>query len=302
MADRQSAEVKIVDQLNPFTSPVPVIISGASNLSVVDSGNSSTTPLGISGTFTGAWTEMTPYINVSVAISTDKASIADGLVVQWSQDGVTVDDTDVFTIQAGSSKQFTFGVAHRYLRIVYTNDGVAQTVFRLQTMLHTAAPKPSPHRLQDNISDQDDVELNRAIIAGRNPSGTYVNFQATTAGNFKTSLEELESGISVNNKKQLKTTLFDSAGNEIDPVVIEDLYMMLQQIRDSYRMDPTIDKATNSRRVLLAGGTTAVSTVTTVTTVTTLANQTNIGGVSADRMVRDTSTAAWTSSIRNLMN
>lgn len=270
--------------------------------SVVDDGNSTITPLGINGVFTGVWKELTSYINVSVAISTDKTSITDGLVVQWSQDGITVDDTDVFTIQAGATKQFTFGAAHKYLRIKYTNDGVAQTVFRLQTILHTSAPKPSSHRLQDSISDQDDVELNKSIIAGRNPSGTYVNFQATTAGNFKTSLEELETNISVNSKKQLKVTPFDSSGTEIKQgVTIEDLYKVLQEIRDGYDMDVTIDKPTLSRRALLqTGSTTAVTG--TLTAVTTVTNVAQIGAADASAFIKDSSFQSWALSTRNLLN
>lgn len=292
-------------------NPLPVTVSSAgtpAQLSVVDDGNSTIIPLGINGVFTGVWKELTSYINVSVAISTDKSSATNGLVVQWSQDGITVDDTDVFTIQNGATKQFTFGAAHKYLRINYTNDGVAQTVFRLQTILHTSAPKPSSHRLQDSINDQDDVELNKSIIAGRNPSGTYVNFQATSAGNFKTSLEELESGISVNNKKQLKVTPYDSSGNEITQgVTIEDLYKVLQEIRDGYSMDPTINKAANSRQAtLITGSTTAVtgtlSQVTLVPTVTTVTGLTNIGGADASAFIKNNSFEAWALSTRNLLN
>lgn len=293
-----STETEVSDD-----NPLPVTVASSSDSkSVVDDGNSSILPLGINGVFTGVWKELTSYINVSVAISTDQPSITDGLVVQWSQDGIIVDDTDVFTIQAGATKQFTFGAAHKYLRIKYTNDGVAQTVFRLQTILHTSAPKPSSHRLQDSISDQDDVELNKSIIAGRNPSGTYVNFQATTAGNFKTSLEELETNVSVNNKKQLKVTPFDSSGNEIKQgVTIEDLYKVLQEIRDGYDMDVTVDKATVSRRALLQSGSTTAVTGT-LTAVTTVGGITNIGGADASAFIKDNSFQSWALSTRNLLN
>lgn len=47
------------------------------------------------------------------------------------------------------------------------------------------------------------------------PDGTVTNIDATAGGNLKVSVEELESGISVNGNSQLKTTLFDSSGNEI---------------------------------------------------------------------------------------
>lgn len=47
------------------------------------------------------------------------------------------------------------------------------------------------------------------------PDGTVTNIDATAGGNLKVSVEELESGISVNGNSQLKTTPYDSQGNEM---------------------------------------------------------------------------------------
>lgn len=54
-----------------------------------------------------------------------------------------------------------------------------------------------------------------ARIQAQKPNGTTTNINATAGGNLKTSLEELESGISSNNNKQLNVTQFDSNGHEI---------------------------------------------------------------------------------------
>lgn len=51
-------------------------------------------------------------------------------------------------------------------------------------------------------------------IQGQKPDGTFVEFQATATGNFKISLEELESGISSNSNSQLNTTPFHADGTE----------------------------------------------------------------------------------------
>lgn len=53
-----------------------------------------------------------------------------------------------------------------------------------------------------------------ARIVGQKPDDTFTEVQVTAGGNFKTSLEELESDISVNSNTQLKTTIFDSSGEE----------------------------------------------------------------------------------------
>lgn len=51
--------------------------------------------------------------------------------MQWSNDGITVMGHDKFTITSLSSKIFSFPAQPRYVRVVYKNDGIAQTVFNL---------------------------------------------------------------------------------------------------------------------------------------------------------------------------
>lgn len=57
-------------------------------------------------------------------------------------------------------------------------------------------------------------------IQGQKPDGDFEEFQATQAGNFKTSLEELENTISVNSNTQLRTTVYDEVGTpaKVDPL------------------------------------------------------------------------------------
>lgn len=162
----------------------------------VDAGNSSTVTLNSGATFTGAWADILNHSNVSIMVKASHASATNGLVFQQSSDGVNIDDTDAFTIPAATGKQFTFGVAARYVRVVYTNGGTNQTYFRLQTLHHPFAPKPSSHRITDIISSDDDAELIKAVLTGQKPNGDFTNFQATAGGNFKVSLEEMDAAIS----------------------------------------------------------------------------------------------------------
>jgi len=177
--------------------------------------NTTTTPLGIDGVYTGEWEDVLNYNCIIIGIKTDQDSATDGLKIEWSADGITVDDDDTFTISANRGKVFTFSPARRYMRIVYTNDGVAQTLFRLQTVLKKGGFKPSSHRIQDSIVAEDDAELVKAVLTGENPAGTFVNFQSTTKGNFKTSIEEFESDVSTNSNSQLNTSPYpvDEFGN-----------------------------------------------------------------------------------------
>lgn len=197
-------------------------VNGDNDLEVVLSGkvctnNTTSTPLSAGATYTGTAGEILDYAIIYVNVYADVASATDGLEIQFSSDGTTwrAGQGDIYTIPADTDKTFSIQCNRRYFRIVYTNGGSDQTIFDLQTVLKKINGKPSSHRVQDSIIDDDDAELVKAIITGKNPSGNFINFSATNGGNFKVSLEELESGISVNSNSQLKTTPYDSSGNEL---------------------------------------------------------------------------------------
>lgn len=162
--DTQIGQVNDLTHINTHT--------GESELRVYSEGhvctqNSTNTPLGINGVFTGDWQDTLNYSEVIVSVYTDKSSITNGLVIQWSADGVGIHGDDVFTISASSGKTFSFPCQNRYVRVVYTNDGVAQTYFTLQTLLKRFASKGSSHRLKDALSQEDDAIVTKTLIAGK---------------------------------------------------------------------------------------------------------------------------------------
>lgn len=177
--------------------------------------NSTTDVLDVDEVFTGDWQDTLDYGTVTVGIIADQNSATDGLVIQWSADATNVAQDDVFTITANAGKVFTFGPANRYVRVKYTNGGSAQTSFNLQTIMRRVFIKPSSHRINDSIVAEDDAQLMKSVLTGENPSGTFVNFKATTAGNFKTSLEEFENTVSDDSNSALKTSnyIVDEFGN-----------------------------------------------------------------------------------------
>lgn len=152
---------------------------------VVDTNNSTSTPLGISGVFTGAATEILDYGIIFINVYSDIVSDVDGLKIQQSSDGTNWDHEDVFTVPAGTGKNYSINPFCKYVRIVYYNSGVAQTSFRLQTILKSAA-KPSSHRIQDSISDDDDAELVKSIITGKDDSGVFKNVNVSITGRLNT--------------------------------------------------------------------------------------------------------------------
>jgi len=179
----------------------------------IDSNNSTSTPLGIDGVFTGVATETLDYGIIYVSVHSDVGSATDGLNIQQSMDGIDWHFGDVFTIVDGSSKTFSINPHARYYRIVYTNGGVAQTHFELQSILKSTG-KPSTHRIQDSIKTDDDAELVKSVITGETPNNGFVNFGATRQGNFKVAIQEYGDTQSIDAFDRLRIsepfTIFDS--------------------------------------------------------------------------------------------
>ena len=66
----------------------------------VDSDNSTTSNLGAAATYTGTYTDVTPYSSISVIA---KADVAGTLYAEFSTDGVTADRTiQISELQYGS--------------------------------------------------------------------------------------------------------------------------------------------------------------------------------------------------------
>lgn len=118
--------------------PQEVVLGGA-----VSEVNSTSIPLGPSGTFTGEWVEILDAAIIFITTFSDVASGTDGLVIQQSPDGINPDNTDEYSVPAAKGKTYSFQAAPKFARILYTNGSIAQTEFRLQTVLKK---KPTPNR------------------------------------------------------------------------------------------------------------------------------------------------------------
>jgi hypothetical protein len=151
--------------------------TASSSASIVDDNNSSATPLGIAGVFTGAATDVTSYSTISIYIATDQDSAVGGLRFEFSSDGTNWDQGDNYTeITTRPLRYLTVGCIAKYFRVVYTNGGTAQGYFRLQTILHSQSIKPSSHRLGDLVNDDNDAELSKAVITAKDANtGLYGN-------------------------------------------------------------------------------------------------------------------------------
>lgn len=145
---------------------------------MVDNGNSTNTPLAGGATFTGAVFQILNYGIIFISVYSDVASATDGLCIEQSHDGTNWDHDDCYTVPADHGKNYSINPFARYYRIRYTNGGSAQSVFRLQAIVKGNA-KGSSHRVQDDISTDDDAELVKAAICSDSGDGsTFKNIDA----------------------------------------------------------------------------------------------------------------------------
>jgi hypothetical protein len=165
--------------------------------SVVSAVNSSTSTLGAGAAFTGTSEEVKDYASIQISVIASHASATDGLAVQQSSDGTNWDIVDTYTIAAATGKTFSFQPVARYFRVVYTNGGTLQTYFRLQTVFHYHAPKPSSQRAANAYSNETDLQQVWAFnsywngsnwdLAAGNTAGAYnqgnVAHDAVDSGN-----------------------------------------------------------------------------------------------------------------------
>lgn len=188
----------------------------------VSDNNSSNTSLGIGGIFTGQAEEILNCGIAFISVYSDVASATNGLSIQQSIDGTNWDHSDDYTVPAGSGKNYSINPHARYMRVVYTNGGTEQTVFRLQTICK-ANSKPSSHRIQDLISDDDDAELQKSVLTAKITGDGFTNIEATESGNLKTT--DAENGLAIAKGEVAGTSFihkfgnapdFDTTDNEVD--------------------------------------------------------------------------------------
>lgn len=163
----------------------------------VDSGNSSATPLGISGVFTGTGIDVLDHAAITVQVWADEDSAADGMQFQFSIDGTNWDVEHLHTLTAADGGRiFTFSAHSQFFRLIYTNGTTGQGAFRLETLLHHVSPITTIHRLVDAVSPDESSTLQKsAIIAQAAGSGDFVPVQSTAAGNLKSSVEEFDASL-----------------------------------------------------------------------------------------------------------
>ena len=94
-----------------------------------------TTPLGISETYTTDVIDTAGYSQVDWIVRADQDSAVLGVAFEWSVDGLAPDYIEQNADYTGTTLHGTLTPKARYLICVYVNGGVANSLFRHQVVL-----------------------------------------------------------------------------------------------------------------------------------------------------------------------
>jgi len=198
MATVQNADLShstrvVIDGVYSSSDPLTVETVNDGYESAANSTPTAGVSLAGGATWSGASDSPLNYGGVRIIVYSDQNSAANGLKVYCSNDGVNFLLDDQYTILAGGVKTFAATVAP-YIKVTYTNGTTPATV-RVCTLFLKHMSVVSSHRIQDNLNDDDDGALTVSVLKLKTAQNTYVSGTATSAGNFKTSIEEIESGV-----------------------------------------------------------------------------------------------------------
>lgn len=172
-----------------IANPLPVRQDPAST---VNAANSSTTPLGISATFTGTYVDVSLFTSIIVSIFADQASATDGVKFQWSSDGTNLDIEATAELAANAGRAYSLSPRAQFFRVVYTNGATGQGAFRLETILHAGSVGPFTRPIDKVIDDTYFAQLTRTVLAAKRNDGNYGNIRSSNGDNLKVSVSELD--------------------------------------------------------------------------------------------------------------
>lgn len=166
---------------------------------VVDSGNSTTTPLSIGVTFTGDGVDVLAYSGITVIVFADQDGAANGMRFEWSSDNSNWDVSHQHDYEANTGRTFQFGPQAQYFRVVFVNGSSGQSAVRIQTVLHHENGSATTiHRLDDSLApDRSASVVKSSLMAQQAGTGNFIPIDATAGGNLKVSIEEIDGGASM---------------------------------------------------------------------------------------------------------
>ena len=167
------------------------VISGYGHVSTA---NSTTVNLAANAIFTGSWAEVSAYGSVSIAINASHSSAVNGVKIELSMDGTTIDSIHQYTRDASalpSGDTAILPLKAKYFRMVYTNGNQATSFFRMQ-VVYRPFPAGPTNMVATQISNSSPALITRSIISGESSAGGggFVNVKVNASGTLETNVNQ----------------------------------------------------------------------------------------------------------------
>lgn len=144
-----------------------------------DLGNSTSTPLSASATFTGEWFETTGFAGGMVLVESDQVSATDGVTIEFSEDKATVHRSFDFTYDDTSNGQARFFpvMQGEYYRVKYRNGGVDQTRFLCRAELLATPAQDAIGTLDSSVNGKALAAMVRAGVMAPDDTASWGNIE-----------------------------------------------------------------------------------------------------------------------------
>lgn len=175
----------IVGQQQPDIS-VALDTSDLAKAGVIDSMNSSVTPLNSLATFTGTAKDVSAYNSITIFSYCDRSG---SLYLDYSTDGTNWDKTNTYQVISNTPETHQVAVLSRYYRVRLTNTDLSnQTYLRLQSILSSNSLLTT--KLEQDLNDDQDIILTRSVVTGTTDGGMYRNVPVTGEGHLEVALHD----------------------------------------------------------------------------------------------------------------
>jgi len=163
--------------------------------------------------FVGAAVDCTASLvaSISVSVISDQASLANGMMLEWSDDGVNWDHIQSVAAVGGRSNLISDKTRARYFRAVYINGAFSQGYFRLQTITSAVNTSGTVRDLQSSVYATDEAELVRSVVTGQQTiTGQFVNILTDILGNLNVGFGGIASDAFGRGRMSNPTCLFNA--------------------------------------------------------------------------------------------
>lgn len=148
--------------------------------------NSTVVPLAGGATFLGPWVNVENYSHQAYLLNSDVSGtlyLQGAMSDSDSSDTDAAWDTQMVSVYSGNptnaldAQLHTLAVVSKYVRVKYTNDGVAQTFLSIQASYHKYSSMHYTKLLNESLGDYTDSQVVRNVPTLKDALGNYVPLQ-----------------------------------------------------------------------------------------------------------------------------